>query len=326
MEWIKRMSKSIWGPSLERMRELYLSSVRPIISYACPVWFVLGNSASRLYQTKQKLIHELRSLQSECLAFVAGAFRRTSSLMLHKELFVMPIAVYLHQLAMAHFAFLASHPYRASYVHAKVLAGNTLPEQPVTQYIKQQARLLSASLWRAYLSEHTRSKTAHRGLSGKPVALSSPWGPNNFRRYRGLSRAQSTIFFQCRTGFIGLNSYLHPRKLAETSMCPCGLAKHTVEHLFLDCPLLAKRRKDDQASVRECRQHGSLYKANMVAHGMLNTFWVRKVSIAKLLNDFPYEASMWAIHNFGLGQFEWTDVHMLNGPSIKHPDLLFAGT
>ncbi|KXH56374.1 hypothetical protein CNYM01_00254 [Colletotrichum nymphaeae SA-01] len=128
-------------------------------------------------------------------------------------------------------------------------------------------------------------------------------------------------------------------------MCPCGLAKHTVEHLFLDCPLLVKqrrnipikyfahidppwdkRKKGHRASVWECRQHGSLYKANMVAHGMLNTFWVRKVSIAKLLNDFPYDASMWAIHNFGLGQFEWTDVHMLNGPSIKHPDLLFAGT
>lgn len=128
-------------------------------------------------------------------------------------------------------------------------------------------------------------------------------------------------------------------------MCPCGLVKHTVEHLFLDCPLLLKERRNlpiksfahtgppwrkkkkrDEVSVGACYRHGSLYKASMAAHGMLNTFWFRKVSIAKLLNDFPYEASMWAIHNFGLGQFEWTDVHMLNGPSIKHPDLLFAGT
>ncbi|EXF75106.1 hypothetical protein CFIO01_06716 [Colletotrichum fioriniae PJ7] len=329
------------------------------------VWFVLGDSASRLYQTKQKLIHELHSLQSECLASIAGAFRKTSSLMLHKELFIMPIAVYLHQLAMAHraryisfklidtksfpykrsLAFLASHPYRASDVHAKVLAENTKPPQSVTQYIKHQAKALSTSLWRAYLFERTGSKTAHRGLSGKPVAMSSPWGPNNFKRYRGLSRAQSTILFQCRTGFIGLNSYLHPRKLAETSMCPCGLAKHTVEHLFFDCPLLLKERRNlpiksfahtdpprrkkkkrDEVSVGACYRHGSLYKASLAAHGMLNTFWVRKVSIAKLLNEFPCEASMWAIHNFGLGQFEWTDVHMLNGPSIKHPDLLFAGT
>lgn len=189
------------------MRELYLSSVRPIISYTCAVWFVLGDSASRLYQTKQKLIHELHSLQSECLASIAGAFRRTSSLMLHKELFIMPIAVYLHQLAMAHraryisydefklidtrsfpykrsLAFLALHPYRASYVHAKVLAENTKPPQSVTKYIKHQTKVLSASLWRAYLFERTGSKTAHRGLSGKPVAMSSPWGPNNFKPYR----------------------------------------------------------------------------------------------------------------------------------------------
>lgn len=35
MDWLSKISKSPWGPDLLGMRRIYLSSVRPIMTYAC---------------------------------------------------------------------------------------------------------------------------------------------------------------------------------------------------------------------------------------------------------------------------------------------------
>lgn len=102
MGWLKRMSTSVSGPNLHSMRHLYLTSVRPIISYACAAWFTLSVDPDNPYPLKDALIQRLDTLQTNCLRSIAGAFKTTSNLPLHKELNIPPIAVYLQEKAMAH--------------------------------------------------------------------------------------------------------------------------------------------------------------------------------------------------------------------------------
>ncbi|KAF4901311.1 RNA-directed DNA polymerase from mobile element jockey, partial [Colletotrichum viniferum] len=257
---LKRMSTSVSGPNLLHMRQLYLSTIRPIISYACPAWFMLGNDSSKTYNFRQPYIHRLDNLQNECLVTVAGAYKKAPTVPLHKELHVDPIAVYLQRVAMSHRArniftddydlinttsfpfkremtFLKSHPYKIDYDHARELvqeaeqqlreskpglADATLVDmdprkrsQVVNRYIRAQAALLSEHLWKAYRDRPRPSRTVAYGLRGRPVAAEGKWGAFNLKRYKGLSRAQSSILIQCRTGYIGLKAFLHPKNSAS---------------------------------------------------------------------------------------------------------------
>lgn len=147
MRWLKIISGSPWGPRLERMRQLYLTSVRPIMTYACPAWFVIGDENSWTYGLKKYLVHRLDRLQYECLITISGAYQNTSEVVLHKELHIEPIALHLHRIAMAHRVrefdtgeaqdleevrkhsyprrltrkFVESHPYNTVYHYAKLL-------------------------------------------------------------------------------------------------------------------------------------------------------------------------------------------------------------
>ncbi|KAF3808262.1 hypothetical protein GCG54_00006881 [Colletotrichum gloeosporioides] len=346
---LKRMSTSVSGPNLLHMRQLYLSTIRPIISYACPAWFMLGNDSSTTYNFRQPYIHRLDNLQNECLVTVAGAYKKAPTVPLHKELHVDPIAVYLQRVAMSHRArniftddydlinttsfpfkremtFLKSHPYKIDYDHARELveeaeqqlreskpglADATLIDmdprkrsQVVNRYIREQATLLSEHLWKAYRDRPRPSRTVAYGLRGRPVAAEGKWGAFNLKRFKGLSRAQSSILIQCRTGYIGLKAFLHPKNLADTDMCSCGQDEHTVEHLIFDCPSLASARRNLPIwKWRISRYH---------AHTR------QRRSLDDLLTDFSRAVSTWAIHHFGLDQFAWTDQHMIHGPSKKH--------
>ena len=60
------------------------------------------------------------------------------------------------------------------------------------------------------------------------------------KRHKGLTKAQSSILIQARTGDIGLREYLFRRKVPEVTTPYCGLCegegKETVEHLAVWCP------------------------------------------------------------------------------------------
>ena len=58
------------------------------------------------------------------------------------------------------------------------------------------------------------------------------------KRHEGLTKAQSSLLFQARTGDIGLRDYLFRVKVPEvnTPYCKCGERRETVEHLVVWCP------------------------------------------------------------------------------------------
>ncbi|CCF34437.1 hypothetical protein CH063_06429, partial [Colletotrichum higginsianum] len=56
-----------------------------------------------------------------------------------------------------------------------------------------------------------------------PPALQEGWGRQSLEYYKGLPRAQSTMLLHCRTGVIGLKSYLYSLNTAKTKVCSPSL-------------------------------------------------------------------------------------------------------
>ena len=58
-----------------------------------------------------------------------------------------------------------------------------------------------------------------------------------------LERAQQTTIFRLCTGHCGLSAHLKRIGISDTSLCQCGQADQTPDHLFQSYPKYAKRRQ-----------------------------------------------------------------------------------
>jgi hypothetical protein len=54
--------------------------------------------------------------------------------------------------------------------------------------------------------------------------------------YDSLSRQDSVITVQLRTGHLGLNSYMARIQSADTTRCECGADEESVRHFLFQCP------------------------------------------------------------------------------------------
>lgn len=99
MGYLLRMGGSTWGPPLCQMRHLYVTKIRPMIAYGCPVWFLYGKGVK--WSISNPLLKELNSLQYQCLVQIAGAYSKTCGDYLHKELYIESIETFLTRTAMA---------------------------------------------------------------------------------------------------------------------------------------------------------------------------------------------------------------------------------
>ncbi|KAL6410867.1 hypothetical protein AUP68_07299 [Ilyonectria robusta] len=136
MRYFQRISGSIWGLSLAAARRVYLAKIRPIISYACGVWFIhssVKNTTLR-WRLSKKNMKLLDDLQSECLKKISGALGRCSPRVLEKELNIENIHVFLSRAAMSDRAktltVTSSYPYvNGAHVERKQYAPQTSPYQ-----------------------------------------------------------------------------------------------------------------------------------------------------------------------------------------------------
>ena len=58
-----------------------------------------------------------------------------------------------------------------------------------------------------------------------------------------LERAQQTTIFHLRTGHCGLSAHLKRTGISDTSLCECGQADQTPDHILQSCPKYAERRQ-----------------------------------------------------------------------------------
>ena len=85
------------------------------------------------------------------------------------------------------------------------------------RFYSNNTKLLSASRWRRYRI----AQLAERNT--KPQVLYNDWGLENVSIYDGLTRAESSILLQCRTGYGGFRAWLHRSKVRYPHQTNCDM-------------------------------------------------------------------------------------------------------
>lgn len=100
-----------------------------------------------------------------------------------------------------------------------------------------------------------------------------------------MSRTESSVIVQARTGKIGLLSYLHLIGAENSKNCLCGEGVQSVQHILLCCPELEelreimweRRRKTDLKTLLELSE-----LAKRAAQFLINTRLLPQFSHANL--------------------------------------------
>ena len=242
------ISSSVWGLSLWHLRHLYIAKFRPIVAYGCAVWFqrgllarwnlstalikqlktlerrVLIRVAGAYKQTATHYLYKELHIQPivtylECQALTLRARTRPHNLD-NRMMELRPCPAEVRAIKNA-----PIHPYDMQDNQAlriqrqakeRLLKGNTNckpHERKNWDNRKHRGKAISACV--RELGESTASKSWKawkvvrqvEGPHDQPV-LWDNWGRHNLLRYKGLTRAQSSMLLICRTGFGGLRTHL----------------------------------------------------------------------------------------------------------------------
>ncbi|CAH0035115.1 unnamed protein product [Clonostachys rhizophaga] len=288
MRTMWRMGGATWGISLVHMRQWYLTTVRPMITYGCQAWFLPPAAKNLKWRLTQKLMAQLESLQYQCLLQVSGAMRNTPRHMLLKELGIPSLEVYMTSLVMKHAAYMINtpehselerirqlpmykkccyraHPFHCLFTYAAILRHCAREEWLLSKFPgsngglgrKQTKKAISNYFSRMEdaqaSSEWADYAKAHRHIN-HPL-YKEKWSGKNFQLYRGMDRRTSTMLLHCRTNCIGLRWHLHKRfnitnDEVPDEKCPCDGGPHTPHHLFVECANLAEARIPLKAQLR----------------------------------------------------------------------------
>ena len=93
MASITRLTKSTWGATFAKARQIYAAVVRPVLAYGCPVWFSLGDERAN----RNRLIYPLQTVQNKCLRTITGAYKTIQ--VLEHEASVAPLDLHLEMQA-----------------------------------------------------------------------------------------------------------------------------------------------------------------------------------------------------------------------------------
>ena len=101
-----------------------------------------------------------------------------------------------------------------------------------------------------------------RQVEGRPRRIADEGSPDQLftdktlRKHQALTKAQSSLLVQARTGAIGFRDFLFKQGVPiPTPYCSCGEGRETVEHLVVWCPIPPKPRT---WPTREIRTHRDL--------------------------------------------------------------------
>ena len=248
MACFERISTPSLGTSLEAMRQYYMTSVRAFIAYGCPAWF--RPYGAHHWSNPGDQIRALETMQNYCMRKIAGALPGTEIELLRKELNLETLEMYLKRRILCsqaqaldddlskklnewrstprrakkgkghpdakerHMKELLRHPYHALDIEARKLRERAHDEDCSVDSLKRREdRNDCAKQWESYRAQ------LNRNLRRDRPSLWERWptGGKVLKYYRDLDRAESTMLFQIRTGYIPLLKNLHRWKVCAPS-------------------------------------------------------------------------------------------------------------
>ena len=249
-----RITGSTWGLSFERSRLLYTATIRSSLTHGAPVW-ALGEEGEGLPSQTTKPLTEI---QHQCLRIVTGSFKRAAGTALEQETQVPPVTLYALNIAREHAAG-TSTTTAANYSTKRInqilshcqqcyrsrTQGWKTPRQRAVHQTKSftqahsgtqegQSSQRQQETWLKQQWKQAFTKAAQGKTNAAWKTTSSYTGPE---LREGLTRSESSILTQLRTGNIGLNQYLANRRVPGIlPQCRCGHPKETISHFLLFCP------------------------------------------------------------------------------------------
>ncbi|KAK7964417.1 hypothetical protein PG988_011391 [Apiospora saccharicola] len=311
--YLKRISGKTWGPTLGHMIQLYKSMVRPLFSNGCAAWFSYAIDGFHIkWRLGKGRINRLVKIEDRCLRQISGVFGGTCFDVVRKQLSMESVDIFLY---FRHMSFriqrlrspeqkkLRENRIRPTRLASASVLANAIDKHPY------QALDAIAMDYRAYVEDefgwapgqeesdldwrwpkrkkHFMKTWRQRSNNGKhypsfknhpviprPVALEQPWSAHCVDYCKGMSRAESTLYLQMVSGKIGLRGYLSTWRDVERT------GPHTVDHIFIHCPLLAAEREE----LRHELGH---------------------LDLKRMLTDNALASTRWALQHFGLEQFQW---------------------
>ena len=237
---LKALAGSTWGQQQETLLITYKALIRPLFTYAAPIWFPNAPPSGVL---------KLQRIQNSALRIATGSLRMASHDHLHSETQVLPVHNHLSLLC-SQFLLSALRPTHPSYEVVSSRPGPRARRKKETLqslFLPSVSHLLSGgptdrprvdpSTYKTSLTDlHTSAvQAAISQIEESPVLQSRP--PPVEREELSLPRSHRTALSQLRSGYCSfLNSYRARIGMAGDPSCPsCGAGDHTTGHLF-DCP------------------------------------------------------------------------------------------
>ena len=219
-----------WGQSRETLLLTFKALIKPLISYAAPVWFP---------NVSPSTIRPLQAVQNAALRIASGAVLMTSQHHLHNEAEVLPVK---EELSMLCSQFLLS-TLRPGHPSHEVITADTGPREIRSTLLTKHRQTVQPYLedgvtpedsYRQSLADIHRRAVADAIASYDPNRVLDQPPPPVSAEEKSLPRHTRTTLAQLRTGFSSaLEEYLHRIGRAPSKLCPeCGAADHTVPHLF----------------------------------------------------------------------------------------------
>ena len=233
LQVLKALAGTSWGQDKETILLTFNAIIKPVLSYAAPVWFPA---------TCRTNVEKLQRVQNQALRIASGSLLKADIQHLHSETSVLPLSDHLSLLC-AQFLAGALRPAHPSHALVTQDPGprNRIPLlqsafRPAVASFLEDDGTADPSNHRATISGiHTAAVRAHL-TSRAPNRVLQRQAPTISSTELALPRHHRTTLSQLRSGQCSrLNSYRRAVGIAESDLCPrCDRGHDTVDHLF-DC-------------------------------------------------------------------------------------------
>ena len=313
VQGLSRIAQSTWGATFHKSKTLYSTIVRPVLTYGSPVWAEVGPGG----KIPERIVRPLRSIQRNCLKIVTGAYKSTSTRVLEHETATLPIEIFLKQQRLQYLGRTKDLPVQKTIQSAcnKI----KLPRKG-REDIRTVNRRIDLANWTGMCGEQQTKKThteivkvmayqewakswAKQKQTQKPRQLatadSETWRAAKFYQsresgrqklsfqgspfflYHNPTRAQSSLAMQIRSENMGLNSYLHKRKVPEVSIpgCPCGYKSQNLKHMIMCCPRWSNGRAEIWGQAKDRSYEAMINNPGdikRITQWILNQGWIEQ--------------------------------------------------
>lgn len=271
---ISCLTGSTWGATFNKCRTIYNMVIRPMITFAAPIW----HNPQELSQPNKPLVKKLAVLQNDCLRKITGAYKATSIPILEAESMTAPMDIHLDHLVMR------------QQIHRGIHQTTTTNNERIIRYFasrrgpKKKIESTPAkkkAQWATHsLNEFTRARSQNRQTGAekesktikdwekerritrweayqnsipahrKQPAQEGPLAYSRLYLHNTLRKAESSIAIQLRSGKIGFNDFLYEKNVPGIQpQCSCGWYKQNIKHVLMFCPILKETRPDFLAAA-----------------------------------------------------------------------------